>query len=708
MPNCALLVGCTRYDLPGVVELWGPANDIPLWRKTLVQEFGFSESNIDLLLGWPDEPARRPTRANIARAFERLIDGAGPKGQAVIVLSGHGAEVPVPENNDFRKNPEPDGLDEVFLPADVKSWTPSGVENSIVDDEIGQWLDRLRSKGADVWIVFDCCHSGTMTRGGVSLERPRSVRPAELGIPDRVIEDAARRARSTVDRQATDAGVVPPQRVADAMGSLIAFYAAQPFEESPELPRPEEAPQVRENYYGLFSYTLTSALAQRQSALTYRELAQLVGSLYRSERKSRPPTAFVEGDTDREVLGLRVWPSRSDMVLTREAAVGGELSVNAGELNGLARGSVLAVHPPAGDPRRPEDVLGYVEVAGLGPTSAKVTPTAYDRAAIAEPSALPDRARCEIVARGLGDLRVKYAVVAEAEEGATIRAAIGAMSEDVRNFVTEVSDPVRAEWWLRADAGRFLLVQGQGQDPSARPSQPDGPEGPTRQGGKVGASDIIFKSYPREPADRLTAGLERDFQKVFRWQNLWRVAGVLGNNPPPGHDLGLRIEVKTLNSRDDRKGHPLEGNPVLRPGQWIEVRLINDGKDDLWVTLLALDSRFGIQDIPVVSIPAKKATLPERFEVTDESFGTEGLIALAFPIEGHRDRPRFDFLVQEPLGRPDAAKSRGLSPRSPFGELMNAVTFGAQTRAIRRQVSTEPQISSAVWVTVPAAEERLP
>ena len=101
-----------------------------------------------------------------------------------------------------------------------------------------------------------------------------------------------------------------------------------------------------------------------------------------------------------------------------------------------------------------------------------------------------------------------------------------------------------------------------------------------------------------------------------------------------------------------------------------------------------------------MSIAAKKATLPERFEVTDESFGTEGLIALAYPIESQPDRPRFDFLIQEPLGRPDAAKSRGLSPRTPFGELMNAAAFGSQTRAIRRQISTEPQISSAVWVTI--------
>ena len=190
----ALMVGCTKYELPSVLELWGPGNDVPLWGKLLVKDFDFRETDIRTLVGWTDDVKSRPTRANIGRAFEWLIEIAGPKDQVVIVMSGHGAQVPVPENNDFRKNPEPDGLDEVFLPADVKSWTPSGVENSIVDDEIGQWLDRLRSKGADVWIVFDCCHSGTMTRGGVSLERPRSVRPAELGIPDRVIKEAARRA----------------------------------------------------------------------------------------------------------------------------------------------------------------------------------------------------------------------------------------------------------------------------------------------------------------------------------------------------------------------------------------------------------------------------------------------------------------------------------------------------------------------------------
>jgi hypothetical protein len=703
----AILVGCTKYESSGIPELWGPANDIPLWQKTLEQAFGFSKDHISALVGWPDAPERRPTRANIAHAVEELIGKAGPSDQVVIVLSGHGAQVPVPNDNDFRTNPEPDGLDEVFLPADVKSWVPTGVENAIKDDEIGSWLDRLREKGADVWIIFDCCHSGTMTRGAQSRERSRSVRPFVLGVPDQAIADASRRAQADSNQSAADSGVVPPRRGTGRTGSLVAFYAAQPFEESPELPRPDDAAQLRENYYGLFTYTLTAALTQRGSPLTYRELSQIVGSRYRSERKSRPPTAFVEGELDREVLGLRTWPHRSDILLSREGAAG-TLSISAGELHGLVSGSVLAVHPPAGDARRPEEVLGFVEVVEPGPTSARAIPIAFDRDKAVDLAAIPDQARGEVVARGVGDLRVKYSVIADTPFGTMIRAAIAALAEEVRNQVCEVDDPAKADFWLRGANGRVQLIQGQGNAPLAKGAAlgtVNVPNGTTRE--KPQEAEVLFEEYSAEPGDRLTAGLERDFQKIFRWQNLWRVTGALGNNPPPGRDLGLRIEVKVLSGPGDRNGRLLENRPVLRPGQWIEVRVVNDGKDDLWVTLLALDSRFGIQDIPVVSIPAKKGTSPERFEVTADSFGPEGLVALAYPIDAQRERPRFDFFIQEPLGRPDAErskgleKSKGLAPKTPFGELMKSAAFGMQTRAIRKQTSTEPQISSSVWVTVP-------
>src|SRR5690606_15651718 len=110
------------------------------------------------------DPAKRPTCANIEAAFERLIAKAASGSQVVILLSGHGFRFPLPESQTEPldpNNPEPDGLDEAFLPADYQAG-----KNMILDNQIAAWLDELRGKGSHVWIVFDSCHSGTMMRGG--------------------------------------------------------------------------------------------------------------------------------------------------------------------------------------------------------------------------------------------------------------------------------------------------------------------------------------------------------------------------------------------------------------------------------------------------------------------------------------------------------------------------------------------------------------
>lgn len=691
----ALLVGCTKYQLPGVLELWGPANDVPMWSKVLTEDFGFDEANIRKLVDWPDDPRARPTRENIVREFEGLIAAVGPRDQVVIVLSGHGAQVPIPEGKEDRSNPEPDGMDEVFLPADVKAWTPEGVENAIKDDEIGRWLDRLREKGANTWIIFDCCHSGTMTRGGGQEgERSRTVRPTNLGIPERVIADAARGAKAARGERPTDAGVVRPARTSGRLGSLVAFYAAQPFEESPELPRPEDAPQVRENYYGLFSYTLTMALAQRRSPLTYGELAQLVASRYRADRRSRPPTAFVEGDLDREVLGLGVWPKRSDILLSQVAGATPKLMVSAGELMGLGIDGILAIHPPAGDARAPDEVLGYTKVVGVDPFSARVEPIAFEQKPAVPSEVLPDRARCEVVARSFGDLRVKLSVIAsDQRDRDAVRAALRVLPEQVGAQVVEVDDSSRAEWWLQVHRGQVLLRHGPGRKP--------GDDEPNKDDSEPEAQ--FYERYPLRDADRLSAGLSRDCQKIFKWQNIWRIAGSMGQDPSIERGPGLRLEVRTLKGPDDRDGKPLVAKPIMKPGHWIEVQLFNDGRFDLWVTLLNLDARFGIQEIPIGSIKAGKSTRAERFEVTDDAFGIEGLVAFGVPIESSKDQPNFRFLEQQPLGKPQVIELlRSAAPKTPFGQLMANAAFGSQTRGpLRSQVAAEPQIVSAAWVTVP-------
>ena len=62
---------------------------------------------------------RRPTRANIEREFRRLADRAGPGDQVFVLLAGHGDCQPE-SDPPHPLHPEPDGIAEVFLPADVR------------------------------------------------------------------------------------------------------------------------------------------------------------------------------------------------------------------------------------------------------------------------------------------------------------------------------------------------------------------------------------------------------------------------------------------------------------------------------------------------------------------------------------------------------------------------------------------------------------
>src|SRR5437870_1015166 len=82
-----------------------------------------------------------PTRANIERQFRRLAQVANAGDQVVIHMGGHGSQQPEKKDS---PDPEPNGLDEVFLPRDVGAWNETTIKNAIIDDEIGSWLKAIR------------------------------------------------------------------------------------------------------------------------------------------------------------------------------------------------------------------------------------------------------------------------------------------------------------------------------------------------------------------------------------------------------------------------------------------------------------------------------------------------------------------------------------------------------------------------------------
>ena len=217
-----LLVGAARYpNLDKRMWLDGPENDAALLATFLrYAPFNVPESDITVLAGWPDDAAKRPTKANIARAFQRLAQSAKPGDLVFIAMAGHGSQQPSSKS----LAEEPDGLDELFLPADVGKWDgkAGAVKNAIADSEIHAWLDAIRKTGAFVWIMFDSCHSGTMTRGG-SFERARELRPEDLGIPDEAIRAANAGAARTRGGSASES---PSLGIGDDAHRVSADFAA--------------------------------------------------------------------------------------------------------------------------------------------------------------------------------------------------------------------------------------------------------------------------------------------------------------------------------------------------------------------------------------------------------------------------------------------------------------------------------------------------
>ena len=703
----ALLIGCTRYpNVERLPELYGPANDIPLWHKLLTAPspggFAFAEQNVQQLVGWPDDVSLRPTRANIAAAFDSLIAKSLPDSQFVIVLSGHGTQQPIPEGQDpfDPQNSEPDGLDEVFLPADVSEGSPV-IRNGIVDNQISTWLEQMRAKGANVWIVFDCCHSGTMTRGTAEDgERTRNVEPAVLGISQKLLDDAARLVEVAASKRSKD-GLPPfviPEKIAaisdakkNETGSLVAFYAAQPFERAPELPLPEGKPHIHENFYGLLSYTLVQTLLERRSPLSYRELSRLLASSYRARRGTRFPTPFAEGDLDREVLSARVWPVSSEMFIDRNSE---DITVNAGELHGLTVDSVLTVHPPIDDARDPKTVLGYVMVQSVSPTTAIVRACPYNDHP--EISDVPHLSRCEIASRNFGEMRIKVF----ADQEPRLQVALKDVRKEVAAQIQITNVESEAQWRLcvvtPADAIEYglpnivedhvVLLAGAGQQRAGDP-----PSGPRK----------YFAAYAVANTQTLAGALDRDFPKLFRWQNLWRVSSGV-NSMDGGETNGLKFEAFKLANLQDQTDEPMRGG-LLRSGDIVKFTLKNEGVQNVWVTLLYLDANLGVKHVYSGQIEAGRDLRPFRFRMTSDgnSAGPEGMIAFASPATD-KTAPDFSFLEQEPLlVESDRTKGIGDVPSTPFGQLLKTAAFNNGTRGMQPVVSTTPAIIVQTWLLVP-------
>ena len=162
----ALLVGINDY--PNEADrLQGCVNDVFLMSE-LLQENGFNADDIRVVLN------ERATSTNIRERLEWLLEGAEDKQDRVFYYSGHGAQIP-----GYGVGEKVDRKDECLVTYDF-DWSR---ERCITDDQFYDLYSQL-PYDTRFLAIFDCCHSGGLTRDGAlrvrGLSPPDDIRHREI------------------------------------------------------------------------------------------------------------------------------------------------------------------------------------------------------------------------------------------------------------------------------------------------------------------------------------------------------------------------------------------------------------------------------------------------------------------------------------------------------------------------------------------------
>ena len=660
----AVLVGVGEYqNLPESLQLQGPPNDVHHMRDYLTNVEGFSEDNIVWLT---DGAPRLPRRAAILAELENLEQKLVAGDFALLYFAGHGSQQPA----GTRANEEFDGYDEIFLPADVKNWNMDigAVENAIVDDTIGEFISAYRRKGVDVWVIFDSCHSGTMTRGvGDELKRTRQVSPKDLGIPD--VFDHNREPGGDSDVPAfADVSTEPAETM---LGALIAFSASHTSEETPEWPMPKSVEESEREVMGLFTHSIIKTLG-RFPNVSYNELAQLIISEYASIPYFKATPQFYGTDMNRGVFG-RDHDSEPVFSATANADDWSELKVTAGKLRAFDVSAGVSIHANPAD----ESLLG------TGIVVAATNTTSTIEAAWKEDAALPRHHRALVYIRLVQPAFTPAILITQldtvaADDNRRLREIVDALEADGVPLVTFSDSDPAADYVAAFFDARFWLLR---PDQSVPCSAQRITEEKRRQCERTRVPEQILWS---EPDDARTL-----VSRAARARNLVKLQSLSGAPTT----LKLMMEIERGNSVDPSREPQIERSSlaehggILRPGDKVYVSASNESRNAWDIFFFYVDSNLGITPMQRYGESARVLS-NEQIDgrligtINDLTVGTESLVVIADPVQDGREADYY-FLAQEGYRRVATRGGDDQRLQSPLQSILEAVWEGDDNASSR-------------------------
>lgn len=319
----ALIVAISEYKDPQWSKL-SSGNDVMLIQEMLGKQ-QFPSNQIYLL------QESQATVNGLITAFDNLTNKL-QKGDIVYFhFSGHGQLIQDAEYKHISglslKKDEEDGYDESLVLYDGPlKWTNGYLyDGHFPDDLIKNYFNNIRKKIGDkgqMVAIFDCCHSGTATRGdGREVVRGSSVACAP---PDYKAEKSAGNADAAFDSDLE-------YGIGQQIGKLTSFFGC----------RSEQVAHEYKNY-GSLTYFLVKSMNELGEKSSYNNLFSKINEnmVIAFTNKQNPE---IEGDDLNELIFKGTLVAQ-DPFFKLSDIKGDVLTIDGGEMQGLQKGDSIGFY----------------------------------------------------------------------------------------------------------------------------------------------------------------------------------------------------------------------------------------------------------------------------------------------------------------------------------------------------------------------------
>jgi hypothetical protein len=707
----ALLIGVQKYkNLPEGQQLNGCRNDVLNMQDLLVKRLGFDPAHITVLL---DEDATGAAIRQQMQALEQLVvtrSADQPSLQIFFHFSGHGSQVPDQAMGEPDAD-ERDGVDETIVPFDASR---QGGSEDIRDDELNHFCENISQGGKHkMFMLLDCCHSGSGSRGTTRL------RQLDRSIPARTVTDG--------DNTAVIAHTNPP--------GVVTLSACRDREVEPEF-------ELNGVNYGLLTHFFIRVVTESHDLdqMSYDLLRKSIVSRYRREPGvMQPPVPQLEGDgtlIQETFLGIGREANRpawhdAEMITGQPA----HILIKAGSFHGMTVGSLFELYDqpekivwkPTADQK--SNSLGWISIEKVSGSvsTGKFFQWKGDQKISAN---IPTEFKGGVVIErqheiGNFMLRVKVAVAENAGTDQLLEPDQGEKYPDINKALSDSAigdDRGWCRWVDQSTSGDVVIrisqpyaavfpVSGRSQIPEADSSMNSTSTIPRTLKGGWGPIDLRDADASVKLRDML--------RKICKARNLIRLSeSQASSTEQTATKLPLKLELvsaivdsATSVIKSVTPYVPVDGALTVRTGDLYAYRVTNlESSGKPWyVTILHIDADMGIEAILPYQdgdgdIQGEQELKPGQPVISDafkciDGFGSRTVVVLAT-----REPNQYYKVSQESLQKVRSMNKGELSSNSSVEDiLMEQVWF--KTRDVRKR----PQkLYDDSWTTSVLTFEAMP